>query len=400
MQGGAGIAGNEFTGSTIRKSSPITLDIKRSVRYIPKEYRELSCDTEEGEKTVMLRLKSKQLLVLLLCAVLIRPTPIIAAPASSAVLGSVTPRGEVQVGSVRLPGMSALVAGDHVKTSTGSAMIQYQNGPRVVLGIESQASFSPSRVELQKGQMSFSTEAGGPMFTASTLRIEPTEAQSAADVTYLDHKATVSVTQGSFRVVDPSGVQLASLRTGEARLFEEAPAPAPAPAPSAAAPLPAAPPPPQIGSGSNRAWLLALGIGIVGTSLGIAGLVRASDADDRADEAAAAANQARSDAAAAAADASSALAQAAALQAQLATLQSQLSATTAATQQLASLQNQLNSTQTSLSELVSQIVAQGGSATAAQLSQLQSLTSQLKSLFQAAQQTINDLVSNLSQYLP
>jgi chemotaxis protein histidine kinase CheA len=368
----------------------------------------------------MLQLRIKQTLALFLCAALIRPTPMMSEPAPGAVLGSVTPRGEVNVGDVRLPGMSALFVGDSVRTSTGSAMIQYQNGPRVVLGLQSQASFTPSKVELQKGQMSFRTEAGGPQFAASTLRIEPIEAKSAADVTYLDHKATVSVTEGSFRVVDPSGVQLASLRTGEARLFEEAAASVPGP-PAAAAP-PAVPAAPQLGSGgSNRAWLLALGVGVVGTSLGIAALVRASDADDRADVANQSANQARSDAAAAAAaaaaaqaaaaqaqsQAASALAQAAALQAQLATLQAQLAASSEATaaaaaglQQLASVQNRLNRAQTELSELISAIAAQGGTATPAQLSQLQSLTGQLRSLFQAAQQVIRDLVEGLSEFIP
>jgi len=346
----------------------------------------------------MLFLRIKQTLALVLCVALIRPTPMMSQPAPGAVLGSVTPRGEVNVGDVRLPGMSALFAGDRVQTVAGSAMIQYQNGPRVVLGMQSQASFSPLRVELKQGQMSFSTEAGGPQFAAATLRIEPIDAKSAADVTYLDHKATVSVTEGSFRVVDPSGVQLASLRTGEARLFEEAAAAAPAPA-AAAAP-PAVPAAPQIGGGSSRAWLLALGVGIVGTSLGIAGLVRASDADDRAEGANQAANEARSDAAAAAAQAAQAQAQAAALQAQIATLQSQLGATGAATQQLAALQGRLNATQIQLSELISAIVAQGGTATPAQLSRLQSLTGDLREDFQAALQAFQDLISSLSEILP
>ena len=309
----------------------------------------------------MLQLRIKQTLAVALCVALIRPTPMMSEPAPGAVLGSVTPRGEVNVGDVRLPGMTALFAGDHVRTSTGSAMIQYQDGPRVVLGVQSQASFSPSRVELQKGQMSFSTEAGGPLFAASTLRIEPIEAKSAADVTYLDHKATVSVTEGSFHVVDPSGVQLASLRTGEARLFEEASAAVPGP-PAAAAP-PAVPAPPQIGGGnSNRTWLLALGVGIVGTSLGIAGLVRASDADDRADQAAQSANQARSDAAAAQAQIASLQAQAAALSAQIAALQAsavspqQIQELASAVGSVQAIQTSLSSSQARINELVNSIL--------------------------------------------
>jgi len=332
----------------------------------------------------MLQLRIKQTLALALCVALIRPTPMMSAPAS-AVLGSVTPRGEVNVGDVRLPGMSALFAGDHVRTSAGSAMIQYQDGPRVVLGIESQASFSPSRVELRSGQMSFSTEAGGPLFTAATLRIEPTEAKSAANVTYIDHKATVSVTEGSFRVVDPSGVQLASLRTGEARLFEEAAAAVPAPP---AAP-PAVPPAPQIGGGnSNRAWLLALGVGIVGSSLGIAALLRASDADDRADDAASAA-------AAAQAQAASLSAEVNALQSQIASLATvspeQIASLASAVSRLSAIQTQLAQAQRELAAIVAAIGAQGGVATPAQLAQLTALRTRLGALAQEAQNAQRDL---------
>jgi hypothetical protein len=305
--------------------------------------------------------------------------------------------------------MSALFAGDQVRTGTGSALIQYQGGARVVLGLESQASFSPSRVELQKGQMSFSAQAGGPLFAASTLRIEPIGAKAAADVTYRDHKATVTVTEGAFRVVDPSGAQLASLRVGEARLFEEA---LPAdPAPPAAAVPPAAPAPPQIGGGGNRGWLLALGVGIVGTSLGIAALLRASDADDRADEAAQEANQARSEAAAAQAAIAAVQAQAAALairvtalEAQVAALQgsaitqSQIAALATALSALSAIQVELNRALAELSALSTAIAAQGGVATPAQLSQLQSVTNRLNVLFQQAQNVqdeLNEVVEDL-----
>jgi len=364
----------------------------------------------------MLKLWFKQVLSLALCVALVRPAPMAAEP--GAALGSVTPRGVVNVGDVRVPGMSALFAGDQVRTGAGSALIQYQGGSRVVLGLESQASFSPSRVELQKGQMSFSAQAGGPLFAASTLRIEPIGAKAAAEVTYLNHKATVNVTEGAFRVVDPSGAQLASLRAGEARLFEEAVASAPAPAAPPAAAPPAAPAPPQIGGGSNRAWLLALGVGIVGTSLGIAGLVRASDADDRADEAAQEANLARSDAAAAQALAAQTQSQVAAAQAQAAALsatvtalqaqvaslqgsaitQAQIAALASALSSLSVIQLQLNDALADLSALSLSIAAQGGVATPAQLSQLQAVTSRLNSLFQQSrdvQSDINDAVSDL-----
>ena len=355
----------------------------------------------------MLNLKMKQLLALFLCGLVIRPMPMMAAPdtaaPSRAVLGSVTSRGMVRVGEVQVPGMSALFSGDQVRTLAGDALIQYQDGVRVILGNESSASFSSARVELQKGQMSFRTETKGPLFAASSLRIEPTSEKSAANVTLQDRKATVAVTEGSLKVVDPSGVQLAALRVGEARLFEEAAAAMPSP-PAAAPAVP-----PQAGGGSgSRAWLVALGIGVVGTSLGIAGLVRANDADSRADQAATDANQARAQAQAAQAQLAAAQAQTAALttqvnalRAQLTALQTQVGAAglqisnlAAALARLNGLESQLNNVQNQITQLLADIARQGGVATAAQISQLQSLGGTLSSLFQAVQ-SATDLVNGI-----
>ena len=363
----------------------------------------------------MLNLKMKQLLALFLCGLFVRPMPILAAPDAAAparaVLGSVTSRGMVHVGEVQVPGMSALFSGDQVRTLAGDALIQYKDGVRVILGNESLASFSSGRVELQKGQMSFRTETGGPLFAASTLRIEPTSEKSAANVTFQDRKATVAVTEGSLKVVDPSGVQLAALRVGEARLFEEASAAMPSP-PAAA---PAAPPPQAGGGAGSRTWLVALGIGIVGTSLGIAGLVRANDADDRADQAATDANQARAQAQAAQAQIAAAQATAAALTAQVNTLRAQLTALQAQAAagnvqianlasilgQLLQVQAGLNDVQSRLAQLLSAIARQGGVATPAQLSQLQAAELDLTRLFQAAQElaaAANNIIDTLIRF--
>ena len=130
----------------------------------------------------------------------------------------------------------------------------------MVLGSGSLASFTPGRVELRKGQMSFDAVTGGLVFAASTLRIEPTAEKSAANVTLQDRKATVTVTKGSLRVVDPSGIQLASLHVGEARLFEEAS--------TAAQPSASAPPPPPA---EQRSKCFGLGIGPVCLGLKISG---------------------------------------------------------------------------------------------------------------------------------
>src|SRR3972149_5081664 len=101
---------------------------------------------------------AKQLLCMLLVVLIAYPASIGAAPATAvprAVLGSINTYGTVRVGDVAVPTQGTLFAGDQVKTDVGAAVVQYQQGARVRMGSESMATFSPSRVQLQRGQMSF-----------------------------------------------------------------------------------------------------------------------------------------------------------------------------------------------------------------------------------------------------
>ena len=222
----------------------------------------------------------QQLLAILLSVALVNPLPLSAASVETSsprpTLGSITTNGSVRVGEVQVPRTSTLFSGDRVQTGLGNAVVQYKEGPRVSLGTESAASFSSSEIQLQKGQMAFETSGKAVVFAASTLRLEPASGKSVANVTVQDKQASISVSEGSVRVMDPSGALLASLKEGDARLFEKAAPPPPPGAPAAA---------PQGGGGGGGAWLIALGVGIVGTSLGIAGLVRANNASDAADAA-------------------------------------------------------------------------------------------------------------------
>lgn len=233
----------------------------------------------------MLKLDGRSFLALLLSVLLLYPSPMTAGTtASRNVLGSIAARGSVQVGEVLMPTEGTLFAGDRVQTNNGSAIIQYREGARIQLASGSLANFTPSRVQLEKGLMSFQTASNnGMMFAVSTLRLEPSTPKAAANVTLKDSKASVAVTEGTLKIVDPSGAQLASLNAGDARLFEEVAASLPEPAASPS-PAPAAAAPPQGGGGGSHTWMIALGAAVVGTSLGIAGLVRANDANDRADQ--------------------------------------------------------------------------------------------------------------------
>jgi hypothetical protein len=335
---------------------------------------------------------TKTFLSLLLSLLIVNPSGMFAASttvvAPRSPLGSIDSYGSVRVGEILVPGETTLFAGDRVQTNNGGAVVQYRKGARVSLAAESVADFAPSKVQLEKGLMRFETSSNGLSFSASTLRLEPTTVKTIANVTLSDSKASVSVTEGTLKVMDPSGVQLASLNAGEARMFEEAPASA-SPAPSASVPSPAAPP--QAGSsgqassggGSDHHWLIAAGIALAGLGVGIGALVHANDAESSANAASANATAAAASAAQAQSQVAALTTQLSALQTQAASLQAQLNASVSASNQLKALSAQLTAqvaalaqVQAQLTSLLSQIASQGGVATPAQLSQLQSLSSQ------------------------
>ena len=164
------------------------------------------------------------------------------------VLGSVISRGTVRVGETLVLSLGALFPGDQVQTNLGSALVQYQQGLRVLLATESSAHFTSSHVQLQRGQMVFRTVSGsGPAFAASTLRLEPATTKTIAQVSLQDKKASVVVTEGTLNIVDPSGVQLASLSAGQASVFQEA---------SAALPSGVAGPATALTGGEAATWIL------------------------------------------------------------------------------------------------------------------------------------------------
>lgn len=341
----------------------------------------------------MFRMNLKQMLSVFLAILMLRPFPMQAAP-TPAVLGSISSYGAVTVGDLSVPAEHTLFAGDLVSTRTGSAVIQYKEGTRVLLTMDSSAQFTPSAVQLQKGQMTFrSSSVQGPVFQASSLRLEPTVASSSANVVLNDGKASVAVTEGAVRVVDPTGAPLASIQAGEARLFamaSAAAAPAAPPAASAAAP--------QAG-GDNTVWLLALGVAAAGASLGIAGLIRANNANDSADASKATLATLQTQNAALQTSLTKAIAD-------LATLRAQVSAFTTSSAQLAAIIKALDDAQTQANVLHNQVNALQAQINAAiasgNTSQLNSLIASQNAVLNqltALQTTINNLTTSLRNFV-
>src|SRR3990172_9134700 len=139
----------------------------------------------------------KQLMAITLSLALIQPGPISAASVDTSsprsIIGSITSNGSVQVGDIPVPSVSTLFSGDQVTTTAGNAVIQYRQGPRVILGGASQASFTDGQVQLHRGQMAFESSGRPVGFSISTLKVEPTSSNSAVNVTVEDNLATVAV---------------------------------------------------------------------------------------------------------------------------------------------------------------------------------------------------------------
>ena len=202
----------------------------------------------------MFSLNGKQILSVVLASLMVYPYPM-QAGSPAAIVGSMNSYGPVMVGENTTPAESTLFAGDLVNTHSGNAVVRYTDGARVLLAKSSTAVFSPKSVELQQGQMSFQTVSSKDVvFRATSLRLEPMTEKTSADVTVKDGKATISVTEGSVRAVDPSGASLAVIPAGEAKLFAMAvpPAASAAAAASASASASAAPLP----AGAMVVWVL------------------------------------------------------------------------------------------------------------------------------------------------
>ena len=121
----------------------------------------------------MFRLNCKQTLSIVLAALMVQPSPTWAGATASAI-GSINSYGAVTVGKASAPASSTLFAGDVVNTDTGNAVVQYEQGARVLLAKSSSAVFSPKAVELKNGQMSFNTNSSRDIiFSATSLRLEP-----------------------------------------------------------------------------------------------------------------------------------------------------------------------------------------------------------------------------------
>src|SRR5262245_15517087 len=108
----------------------------------------------------MLRFGGRQFLAILLCMLMVNPGMVLGASttaSSRGIIGSISTSGSVSVGQIAAPAEGTLFSGDRVATSNGGAVIQYRDGSRVMLASETLADFASSKVQLEKGVMSFRT---------------------------------------------------------------------------------------------------------------------------------------------------------------------------------------------------------------------------------------------------
>jgi len=223
----------------------------------------------------MLRLNLKQMSSLFLAAWMVQSTAMQAA-SSAVVLGSINSYGPVVVGQAAAAPEGTLFAGDLIDTQSGNAVVQYKHGARILLAKSSAALFSPTSVELKKGEMTFrSASSKEIVFQATSLRLEPVTEKTLANVTVNEGKAAISVQEGSVRAVDPSGKVLGEIPAGKTQLFAMAVPPAAGAAASAPAASASAAAPP-VPSATVAIWL-ALGVAAATTATFVTAAVTDND---------------------------------------------------------------------------------------------------------------------------
>jgi len=167
----------------------------------------------------------KQLVAILLTLLIANPSQFgmaASADASRTVIGSIESHGTVRVGEISAAKSGTLFEGDRVQVGSGNAVIQYRQGSRVTLGVDSAAEFTPAGVRLEKGFMSLRTQPNdGVTYMVSTLHVVPTSAATSANVTLLNRRANLAVKEGGVRVLDEQGTQIASIASGGDLVFEQ-----------------------------------------------------------------------------------------------------------------------------------------------------------------------------------
>jgi hypothetical protein len=151
--------------------------------------------------------------------------------AASSAIGSVSTRGEINVGGYAVRGTATLFDNTSVETSDFAAILRLEKGTEIKLGAGSSSMLFHDRLVLSRGEMQL-TSATPFQIEANGLHILPSTSHSTGIVSLNSHKdVEVGALQGGLRVTDSTGALLAEVDPGASLSFPAEPRAQDSPAP-------------------------------------------------------------------------------------------------------------------------------------------------------------------------
>jgi hypothetical protein len=151
--------------------------------------------------------------------------------AASSAIGSVSTRGEINVGGYAVRGTATLFDNTSVETSDFAAILRLEKGTEIKLGAGSSSMLFHNRLVLSRGETQL-TSATPFQIEANNLHISPSTSHSTGIVSMNSHNdVEVGALQGGLRVTDSNGALLAEVDPGASLSFPAEPRAQDSPAP-------------------------------------------------------------------------------------------------------------------------------------------------------------------------
>lgn len=143
--------------------------------------------------------------------------------AASSAIGTVSTRGEINVGGYAVRGTATLFDNTPVETSDFAATLRLEKGTEIKLGAGSSSMLFHDRLVLSRGETQL-TSATPFEIEANGFRISPNTPNSTGIVTLNSRRdVEVGALQGGLRVTDSSGVLVAKVDPGASVSFPAEP---------------------------------------------------------------------------------------------------------------------------------------------------------------------------------
>lgn len=146
----------------------------------------------------------------------------VAVQAVTPAIGVATAVGTFTVNSAEVEGNANLFDGAQIRTGKSPSQVYLQNGPAVILGIDSEGAFYRDRLVLERGATRVQNMSGYSI-QAAQYRISGEEPKSQAIVRLYEGDVQIAALTGTLRVSNEKGVLLTRVGAGTATSFSQSP---------------------------------------------------------------------------------------------------------------------------------------------------------------------------------